>query len=128
MRNLFLIGGNSKPEINFNAEKGTLELSGHSYHEDTFEVFKLALEWIDEYVQEIGTGCSITFNFRLVYFNTSSARIFFQMLSRLQNAKENKDAQVKINWYYPEIDEDLLEFGQEFAEEIAGLEFNFIAC
>ncbi len=67
---------------------------------------------------------SLTANFKFEYFNTSSSKCIYDLLKKLSVAKRN-GAQVTINWFYEEDDEDMKETGEDY-EEVLGLNFNYI--
>jgi hypothetical protein len=56
-------------------------------------------------------------NFRFDYYNTASARYLtsiFKILDRMNLKNHN----VKINWYYADIDETMQELGEMYSEMI----------
>lgn len=124
MENFYLKGKGYIPTVDFNAETGVLEISGESYHEYTIEFFKPIFEWLREYLAE--EGRTITFNFKMQYFNTSSAKRFLEVLTMLEEYKDNKNGNVTVNWYYEENDIDMFESGEEYAEDVE-LDFNLIS-
>lgn len=66
----------------------------------------------------------IIMDFRLEYFNTSSAKTFFEIFKRLSYLNKNGH-KVTVNWYAEENDEDLIETGEDF-EELTSLNFNYL--
>ena len=67
---------------------------------------------------------SLTANFEFEYFNTSSSKCIYDLLKKLSIA-QSKGADVIVNWFYEEDDEDMKETGEDY-EEILGLNFNYI--
>lgn len=124
MENFHIDGSTYIPRIDFNAGTGVLEIEGESYHEYTMEFFQPIFDWINEYLKE--EGRSITLNFRMSYFNTSSSRRFLEILTTLEDYQVNKSGKVTVNWYYEENDIDMLESGEEYADDV-DLEFNLIS-
>jgi len=123
MENFHIKAANFIPEINFNADSGVLEIAGESYHEYTQEFYQPVFEWLRKYISE--PGKDITFNFRMSYYNTSSSRRFLEIFDLLEDYQNNMGGNVTINWYYKENDLDMLESGEEYAED-TGLPFNLI--
>lgn len=111
------------PDIRFDDRQGEIWIEGESYHEYTLEVFKPVFEWIDKYTSTPGKKLSI--NFKLLYFNTSSARIFLDIMSRLETYHHKHNGTVVINWYYEKTDIDMLDSGEKYAEDV-NIPFNFI--
>ncbi len=124
MENFQIEGENYIPTVNFNAEIGTLEISGESYHEYTIEFFQPIFEWLNNYLEQ--EGRTIVFNFRMTYFNTSSSRRFLEIFDLLEDYKKSKNGNVTVNWYYEKDDVDMLESGEEYAEDV-DLSFNLLS-
>jgi hypothetical protein len=124
MNNFYITGEEYIPEVNLNAETGTLSISGESYHEYTLEFFEPVFEWLKQYTTE--EGKKIELNFKMTYFNTSSSRRFLEIMNLLHNYQTTKNGKVTINWYYQSEDVDMLESGQEYKDDIK-LPFNLIS-
>ena len=100
------------PQINFNPDVNQLEISGESYPENSAEFYKPVLSWIKDYLK---TEPDFNFNFKMIYFNTSSSKAIFDILDILEKHFK-KSGKGKINWFYESDDEDIMESGEEFAE------------
>ncbi|MCC5946668.1 MAG: DUF1987 domain-containing protein [Bernardetiaceae bacterium] len=123
MENFQIEGENYIPTVNFNADTGVLEISGESYHEYTIEFYQPIFEWLKNYLSE--PNRKLVFNFRMTYFNTSSSRRFLEIFDMLEAYSKEKGGDVTINWYYQEEDIDMMESGEEYAEDV-DLAFNLI--
>ena len=124
MENFHIKGSTYIPTVNFNAETGILEIEGESYHEYTMEFFQPIFDWLEQYLEE--SEKAVTMNFKMSYFNTSSSRRFLELLTTLEDYKMDKEGKVVVNWYYEENDIDMLESGEEYADDV-DLEFNLIS-
>ena len=62
----------------------------------------------------------------MTYFNTSSSRRFLEIFDLLEDYKKSKNGNVTVNWYYEKDDVDMLESGEEYAEDV-DLAFNLLA-
>ena len=100
------------PFIDFNSNTGILELKGKSIPENSVAFYKPLLEWLDNY--SLSPNVSTVLNFQLDYFNTSSAKVIADILKRLDKLQESTLSNVTINWYYQDIDEDMLEAGEDY--------------
>ncbi|TAD95547.1 MAG: DUF1987 domain-containing protein [Bacteroidetes bacterium] len=120
----FIKGSTYIPTVNFDPGTGILEMSGESYHEYTIEFFQPILEWLNKFLEE--PNRDVVFNFKMTYFNTSSSRRFLEIFDMLEEYKKSKNGNVKVNWYYKEGDVDMLESGEEYAEDV-DIEFEFIS-
>lgn len=112
----------STPKVILDKRDNKLEISGVSLPEDVITFYKPVFNWIENYIKDPN---SITdFDVRLTYFNTASSKVILDLLSKFEELTA-KDLQVSINWYYPEMDEDLLATGKEF-KSLLKIPFNFI--
>jgi hypothetical protein len=123
MENFHIEGSTYIPKVDFNAETNVLNIEGESYHEYTLEFFQPIFDWLEKYLEE--PGKSVKMNFKMSYFNTSSSRRFLEILTILEDYQNDKDGNVEINWYYEENDVDMLESGEEYADDV-DLKFNLI--
>ena len=111
------------PDIRFDDKLGEIWIEGESYHEYTLEVFQPVFKWIESFTST--PSKRICMNFKLYYFNTSSARIFLEIMIKLEEYKTKKQGTVVINWYYEKTDIDMLDSGEKYAEDV-NIPFNFI--
>jgi hypothetical protein len=117
------IEGTAKtPSVNFNPDKGILEIKGRSIPENSLEFYHPILEWLKAYAQAPQKETKV--NIQLEYLNTSSSKCLVDVFHKLQLIADAGN-EVKINWYYEEDDEDMLETGEDF-EDILKLPFTFI--
>ncbi|TAE75942.1 MAG: DUF1987 domain-containing protein [Bacteroidetes bacterium] len=124
MENLSITGLDYIPRVNMDVETGVLNIEGESYHEYTLEFFEPIFNWLREYTKT--PEKKIELNFRMSYFNTSSSRRFLEIMNLLEEYEKEKNGRVTVNWYYEKNDLDMLESGEEYAEDVK-LEFNLIA-
>ncbi len=110
------------PDVNFSANTGICEIAGESYQEETFEFFNRLIAWIDEFIMKV--RMPITMNFKLTYFNTSSARAIQEMINLLKKYKE-QGGQVVINWYYQDEEDSTYEEAEDMQDKTK-MQFNMI--
>lgn len=98
-----------------------MRLGGRCYTEDISEFFAPVLKSLEDYLdgQE---GSDIEFNFELTYFNSSTSRFILRILDQLDTAA-GKGNTVSIFWHYEDDDEDTLELGEEYAEDLQHASF-----
>lgn len=123
MEKFHIKGSTYIPNIDLDPETGVLEISGESYHEYTTEFFKPVFEWLEEFLKT--PNQEVTMNFKMTYFNTSSSRRFIEVLTMLEDYHKSNNGNVVVNWYYESNDIDMLESGEEYAEDV-DLDFNLI--
>jgi hypothetical protein len=130
MDNLIIPATDFTPKVTFLAENGHLDISGISRPEDVAGFYEELLAWLREFEEDILSGGTryevgdLSFSFRMSYFNSSSSKCFIQMLRHIKNLMNN-GIEVKLDWYYEEGDEKMMEDGEDLAEAV-DLEFNYI--
>ncbi|SDC59765.1 DUF1987 domain-containing protein [Williamwhitmania taraxaci] len=128
MEVLKLKGTNVSPEVKFDHIAMTFDISGYSRPENVRDFYLPILKWLEQFVVELSTNRPsiskpIAFNFRLIYFNSSSAKFIFDMITHI-NAIHAIKFPVMVNWYYDEDDEELKEAGEELSE-MADFSFSY---
>lgn len=115
------------PEINFDIDNNTLTFLKVSKPENAIEFYKPLFDFIDRFEKnkvKPGQVDHINIDFKFDYFNTSSAKIIHQLLTRFKKISQ-MGIKIDVNWYYSDDDEDMLEDGQMISEA-QGMPFNFI--
>jgi len=102
------------PRIQFDPEKGIFEISKLSLPEDAIEFYRPVIEWLKKYMEN--PNPETVFDFKIEYFNTASSKQLIQILLLLEQL--NKKSKVKVRWHYKDIDEDMKELGEEYANLI----------
>lgn len=129
MQALIIQNTDSSPKVVLDPANGVFEISGESRPEDVRKFYEPILEWIDQYrvfLTKNTPNKKIQFNFIFEYFNSSSAKYVMDIMAKLNDIKlANKNIDIEICWHYEEMDEDMLEAGQEF-QNITQIPFKFI--
>jgi len=121
MENLHIKATKYTPEIDLDIN-GTISLVGKSYPENTFEFYAPMMEWVKNYFTS-GVADITTINIEIIYFNSSSSKLFFDLFDLLE---DNEDHKIVINWIYDEDNESALEAGEDFVEDFVKLEINLV--
>lgn len=124
MENLIISETKYTPDINLNAQTGVLDIRGKSYPENTFEFYKPMMDWLENYFDGNAKE-NTTVNMEIIYFNSSSSKLFFDFFDLLDEVKE--DNNIEINWIYDEENESALEAGEDFIEDFEELKINLVA-
>ena len=111
------------PKIILDKDMNIFEFSGRSLPEDSEEFFRPIYNWIDAYIQIPNEITKVIF--RMDYFNTSSSKCILEILEKFENVLET-DKKIKVIWYYNNMDEDMLEAGQDYSKMVR-LPFEFIS-
>lgn len=109
------------PEILFEFESRVLTIRGESYPENTAVFYKPVFKWLKDYFNNDNIEKTKVI-IELYYFNSSSSKVLMNLFEELDNAGE-KGMPVIVEWVYDPEDEDSLEFGEEFAEDVEHIEF-----
>ena len=100
------------PRIHFDPSNNIFEISSRSLPEDADEFYIPVIKWLENYIEK--PNPKTNFTFKLDYYNTASARYITKMVKILDDLGANND--VKVYWYYREIDEDMEAMGEEYNE------------
>ena len=120
MENLFIEETIKTPQIEFDAEKGTLRISGKSIPENTAEFYKPVYDWLNEYSAHPAAKTEL--RIELEYFNTSSSKCLLDIFRKLEFMSKSGTQNISVVWLYEEEDEDMLEAGEDY-KSIVKLEF-----
>ncbi len=122
MEKLFIKENEDSPKIEFDSENKVFEISGRSLPENAIGFYEPLLQWLDQYS---ANPVDVTIvNFKLEYFNTSSAKQLAKILLLLEKLSE-KGHKIVINWHYQKEDTDMYASGNRFSKLIS-LNFSFI--
>jgi len=106
------------PEVRMDAQTGLCEITGDSYIEDTWGFYQPIINWIAEYTHMTQGTLDVTF--KINYYNTSSSRVFQDILKVIKDYSLQQE-DIKITWYYDPDDDSTLEDGEDFKRYL-GLE------
>lgn len=115
MKNIFIEATKSSPEVDFNLRTNTLKISGQSYPENAVKFYSPIFVWLDDYLKNIKEEILIEIN--ITYLNTSSLKCMFDFFEKLNEEYQN-GALLKLHWYYKEGNRNMLECGEELAEDV----------
>jgi len=115
MENLNIKPTENSLGVNFDAEKGILEIEGASYPEDAPEFFRPLEIWLKDYISEISGP--VTLNLKIGYLNSSSIKCLLDFIQKLEEYHAD-GCEAKILWYYEEDDEDIQEMGEDLADDM----------
>ena len=122
MENVKITATDRSPEIDFDYTANIFTIRGESYPEDVTSFYGEIISNLDEHLNAIENG-NIEFNFELIYFNSSTAKVLMGLFDTLEETAEG-DVDVIVNWYYDEEDDTMEELGEEFAEDLTNAKFN----
>ena len=127
MEILNISGTTNTPHVVLNHTNHKLQFSGESRPENVREFFEPIYKWLTDYKNVVfymagqsASGINITVEFKMEYFNSSSVRVFNEILTELKKFVTESDNKVRltINWHFEEGDLDNKEAGEEFGDLI----------
>ncbi len=132
MKGLNIPATDKSPKVLFDTENYLFEMQGNSRPENVRDfyfpiIYKIRKHFekvIDKKQQEEFNKESFKFNFKLDYFNSSSAKFISDILVLIKEFTD-EGLVFKVNWYFADGDEDMKEVGEDFSEMIS-LPFHFI--
>lgn len=117
MNSLRILETKKTPAINFDFQKGRLEITGYrSMPEVSTKFYHPLIEWVNDYVNS-PMASSTVITVKLEYFNTSSGRCFVEILKKLDTLAA-KGHPVYLKWYYEEDDEDMYTSGDDMEASV----------
>ena len=135
METLDVKGDDINPTILLNHVENKYSITGESRPENPLKYYEPVFKWFNDYfnytyvLNDIGTtNTSVVKKFKidLDYFNSTSAKVLFDLFSLLKNTGLEKfKINFEIDWLYFVDDLDMLDAGKEM-EGMCGLKFNYI--
>lgn len=133
MEALRTLGSDNTPEINLDLDSKTYYIKGESRPENVSVFYGPVMQWIEDWggqlyyrVQQTGKE-EHNFVFQFEYFNSSSAKYLMDLILKINEINESHEGiNVTIDWVYDEMDEDILDAGEEF-QDLTSVKFNFKA-
>jgi len=110
------------PELDFDFQANTFTLRGESYPEDVTDFFGEPIGRLEAHLGALERG-ALTFNFELIYFNSSSAKVIMRLFELLEETAQRGVA-VTVNWSFDADDDNMEELGEEFGEDLEAAAFN----
>ena len=110
------------PYILIDEEKGYMRFEGESYLENIVGFYKEINEWLEKYLSSDFT--KLTFDCAMDYFNSSTAKLLYNILRLLDKHAHGK--KVVVNWIVAVADDMMIECGEDYQAEMENLEFNLV--
>ena len=112
----------STPYVLIDEAENYMKLEGRSFHENAIGFYKEIADWLDGYLR--GDFGSFTFDCAMEYFNSSTAKILYNLLMKLDKCAAAE--KITVNWITTEANEIIIECGEDFAEEVKHIAFNLV--
>ena len=113
----------STPEVILDP-KGTIKLTGRLIPENAEDFFNPIEEWINEYFKNPAEITSVEIS--LEYINSVGSKYLLDLIRKITHIHLKRNtSKFIINWYYEDVDENMLETGTSFSLYL-DVPFNFI--
>ena len=110
-----------EPKIILDKGNNVFQFTGSSMPENPEKVFGPVLEWVKAYAE--APNPSTIIEFKMDYFNSSSARFFVEILEQFEDILDNGSV-VKVIWFHNDDDIVMRERGEDI-EAVMGVPFEF---
>ena len=132
MEPLIIEATDKTPGIILDPYNDLFEISGNSRPEDVRQFYYPVENWLVEFEKEVlnikalkfDKKHPLNFNFKMNYFNSSSAKFLYDVMSKLVRFHE-KGHIIRILWNFEEYDDDMKYAGEEMSE-LLEVPFQFI--
>jgi hypothetical protein len=98
--------------VDFNYDKGSMQLKGRSIPEDSVEFYLPLKSWVERYAGDPKPTTKV--DLALEYFNTNSSKQIMDFFKKLEALHKLGTTQLEVNWFYEENDLDMMETGEDF--------------
>lgn len=124
MESLFIPATQHTPTIFFDSSQNILTLKGESYIEYPQEFYQPAFNWLARYLKK--NRHPFTVNFQILYFNTPSSAVFFEMFDLFKQYQTSCNIPIQVNWFVQANDHEMIDDGEMFRADFPTLDFKVI--
>jgi hypothetical protein len=132
MQKLYISPTPTTPEIHFSPQENIFLIRGTSSPEDVRAMYYPVIKWVTEFIDEtinknllpFTSEFPLKFQADLSYFNSSSAKFFYDIFSELKRLPP-LGIPVIVEWFHDFEDFDLKDAGSDIAL-LVGMEFTYI--
>jgi hypothetical protein len=125
MDTITIPAGGGTPEMVLDFANATFSFKGESYPEDVNAFYGKIVDTITGFVTSLSGG-NVKMHMHLVYFNSSSTKVFHNLFQMLEAAMDSNAITAEVDWLYHEEDDMSLEFVEGFKDDFERIKFNLI--
>lgn len=132
MDNLILEKTDNTPGFKMSSIERHIEIFGESRPENAKLFFEPIFKWLEDYnnhlyyvANQSQKSLVTKIDFKLEYFNSSSAKFFIDII-KLLNKAESSNIIMDFNWHFELDDEDLKDAGMELMK-MTKIKMNFVS-
>lgn len=116
MNTLYINQTEETPLIHFDTETGKFEIKGNSIPENIYLFYEPVFEWLDKYKEDPSPKTEFIFEMKMI--SSSSSKIFFELINKIDALDNDNPSCVKITWCYSIYDEEIRETGIDFKDSV----------
>lgn len=113
------------PFINLISDIGEMNFSGNSLPENASLFYEPVINWLDKYNLHPHKRTNFIFNVKVI--SSSSTKIFFDILNKIDALHESGKSEVNVLWYYAAYDDEIREIGLDFKDTM-NANFELVLC
>lgn len=122
MESLSIEGNKYCPQIEFDGDSGSLQITGASFMEHPVEFYDPVISWLNQFSRT--SHSKSTLKIYLSYFNSGSSGAIFDIFQLLE--EKAASCPVAVEWHVGPDDEEMFAEGKEFQDYFDKLEFNIV--
>jgi len=116
MEVLFIKPTEDNPMIKLDPREGVMIFLGNSMPENARLFYDPVIFWLDEYNNN--PHPKTTFSFHLKVISSSSTKIFFDILNKIDELYESGRSEVNVLWHYTVYDDEIHEIGMDYKDSM----------
>lgn len=116
MNTLYIKETEDTPLIHYDPNSGIFKIEGNSIPENAYLFYDPVLIWLDKYIENPKE--KIEFIFQMKMISSSSSKMFFDILNKIDALNENTSSEVKVTWLYSIYDDEIREIGLDYRDFI----------
>ena len=132
MEPLLIDATEDSPKVVLDDQNQVFLFEGESRPQHAFNFYKPVTQWLEEYgkilfwqKEHFGKNRRMTFQFKLSYFNSTSAKFIGDILTKLDSLCL-EGYEVRVKWFYHVEDIDMKESAEEYAKMVKKLPINLV--
>ncbi|MEQ8237750.1 MAG: DUF1987 domain-containing protein [Cyclobacteriaceae bacterium] len=111
------------PFVHISSDEKIIQIKGVSHPEHALTFYTPIIDQLKQ-LSESKSTTSMEMSVFMEYFNTSSAKCFFDIFKQIKRMK-GQGMDIDIKWLYEEEDDDMMETGEDY-DDILNLNIKFI--
>ncbi len=123
MSSVNIQGDKKNPTIQFDVDRGYLNIEGRSNLENPARYYRPVIDALEEYFDHPQPETRA--RFAMEYFNSSSSKMIMKTFRLLEKLQVDGKSNVKVEWCYDEGDGSMLEAGEDYMSMLK-LDFEMI--